>query len=35
MNLRNYNVALHEFCTMTLLTFASVFFMMAMCVAFM
>ena len=35
MNLRNYNVALHEFCVMALITFTTVFFMMAMCIAFM
>lgn len=35
MNLRNYNVAMHEFCVMALTTFAAVFSMMAMCIAFM
>lgn len=35
MNLRNYNVALHEFCVMVLTTFVGVFSMMAMCIAFM
>lgn len=33
MNIRNYNVALVELCTMALATFVSVFFMMVMCVA--
>lgn len=35
MNIRNYNVALHEFCVMALTTFVSVFFMLTMCIAFM
>lgn len=35
MNLRNYNVALREFCTMALVTFVTVFAMMAMCIALM
>lgn len=35
MNIRNYNVALHEFCIMFLTTFVCVFFMMAMCIALM
>lgn len=35
MNIRNYNVALHEFCVMALTTFVSVFFMLAMCIALM
>lgn len=35
MNIRNYNVAMHEFCMMTMTTFATVFFMLAMCIALM
>ena len=35
MNIRNYNVAMHELCMMALTTTASVLFMMAICIAFM
>jgi hypothetical protein len=35
MNIKNYNVALHDFCLMALATFSVIFFMMAMCVALM
>lgn len=35
MNIRNYNVAVHEFCVMALTTTVGVFFMLAMCIAFM
>lgn len=35
MNIRNYNVAMHEFCVMALTTAVGVFFMLAMCIAFM
>lgn len=35
MNIRNYNVAMCEFCVMTLTSFATVFFMLVMCVALM
>ena len=34
MNIRPYNVAMREFCTMTLLTLVTVFGMMAMFIAF-
>lgn len=35
MNIRKYNVAMHDFCIMALATFAITFFMLAMCVALM
>lgn len=35
MNIRNYNVALHEFCVMVLTTFVCTFSMLAMCIALM
>lgn len=35
MNIRNYNVAMHEFCMMAMTSFATVFFMLVMCIALM